>query len=235
VAKMEVDMKETNKLKTVMTPQNIIGIVLIVLFLPMIIINLIIVVKGAIHPEQVPMVFNTAPLVVISDSMTIDKEAGTGEFNKGDLIIIKKVDPATLQKNDVICYMIKDSNGIEVVTHRITNVVEENGTRKFETKGDASPGYDYNLVTYDQVVGIYKSRIAGVGKIAEFLRKPIGNIVVLGIPVLAFFVIDFIFRKKEQNKTEDKTRELEAELEKLKAEKAQQESENKKEENSDSN
>ncbi len=226
-------MKETNKLKSVMTPQNIIGIVLIVLFLPIIIVNLIIVVKGAIHPEQVPMVFNTAPLVVISDSMTIDKEAGTGEFNKGDLIIIKKVDPDTLQKNDVICYMIKDSNGIEVVTHRITNVVEENGTRKFETKGDASPGYDYNLVTYDQVVGIYKSRIAGVGKVAEFLRKPIGIVVVLGIPVLAFFIIDFIFRKKEQNKKDDKTRELEAELEKLKAEKARYE-EDKKEENTDS-
>ncbi len=206
-----------------LTPLNIVGIILIVIFLPIILINMIIVIKGAIHPDKVPMVFNTAPLVVVSDSMTIDKEAGTGAFNKGDLIIIKKVNPSTLKKGDIVTYMTKDG---EVVTHRIIELVEtKNGEPAFETKGDASVGVDYYAVTYDQIVGIYQSRIPGIGKFAEFMQKPMGILIVLGIPILIFLIADVIIRRKEKDSANNKTAELEAELARLKAGIAQDDSE----------
>lgn len=206
-----------------LTPLNIVGIILIVIFLPIILINMIIVIKGAIHPDKVPMVFNTAPLVVVSDSMTIDKEAGTGAFNKGDLIIIKKVNPSTLKKGDIVTYMTKDG---EVVTHRIIELVEtKNGEPAFETKGDASIGVDYYAVTYDQIVGIYQSRIPGIGKFAEFMQKPMGILIVLGIPILIFLIADVIIRRKEKDSANNKTAELEAELARLKAGIAQDDSE----------
>lgn len=206
-----------------LTPLNIVGIILIVIFLPIILINMIIVIKGAIHPDKVPMVFNTAPLVVVSDSMTIDKEAGTGAFNKGDLIIIKKVNPSTLKKGDIVTYMTKDG---EVVTHRIIELVEtKNGEPAFETKGDASVGVDYYAVTYDQIVGIYQSRIPDIGKFAEFMQKPMGILIVLGIPILIFLIADVIIRRKEKDSANNKTAELEAELARLKAGIAQDDSE----------
>lgn len=207
------------------TPLNIVGIILIIIFLPIIIINMVIVIKGAIHPEKVPMVFNTAPLVVVSDSMTIDEKRNTGAFNKNDLIIVKKVDPATLKKGDIITYMADDK---EVITHRIIDVIQtDDGNTVFETKGDASPGIDINKVRYDQVVGIYKTRIPKLGGVATFLQKPTGIIVVLGIPLLIFFGVDLILKNKEKNSANSKTAELEAELARLKSEKAQQESEEK--------
>lgn len=223
---------ENKKANKVLTPLNIVGIILIVIFLPIIIINLTIVIKGAIHPDKVPMIFNNAPLIVVSPSMTIDKEAGTGAFNEGDLIIVKKVDPSTLKVGDIITYMAKDG---EVITHRIIGIVQtEDGHPAFETKGDASIGVDYYAVTYDQVVGIYKTRIAGLGKVAEFMQKPVGILVVLGIPLLIFFAADVIIRNKDKKSSNDKTAELEAELARLRAEKAQNETEEKNQSNDDS-
>ena len=129
----------TQQKKFSISSLDILGIALIVLFLPIIIINLVLVIKGAVNPDEVPMVFDSAPLIVISDSMTIDEEAGTGAFNKGDLIIVKRVNPDDLDKGDIITYVSKEG---DIITHRITDVFvdSETGERTFETKGDASPG-----------------------------------------------------------------------------------------------
>ena len=62
-------MKE--KLKK-LTKLDILGIVLTVIFLPIIIINMTLVIKGMINPEEVPMLFNRAPLIVKPDTESID-------------------------------------------------------------------------------------------------------------------------------------------------------------------
>ena len=68
---------------------NIIGVILLVIFLPLVILNLIFIIQGWIHPDKVPMIFDTALLIVVSDSMTIEKdESGniiSGAFNKNDV------------------------------------------------------------------------------------------------------------------------------------------------------
>ena len=153
-----------------LTKLDILGIILTVVFLPIIIINMTLVIKGMINPDEVPMIFNRAPLIVISDSMTIDKKAGTGEFNKNDLIIIKKVDPTTLEKGDVVTY--KDRDG-DIITHRIidliTDKVDGNEVPAFKTKGDYSPGYDFDPVRHEQIVGEYLFRLPKLGGVAMFL------------------------------------------------------------------
>ena len=204
-------MEKQKKLSTL----NLVGIILIAVFLPIIAVNLTIVIKGWTHPEEIPMVFDTAPLIVISDSMTIDKANDTGAFNKGDLIFVKKVDPATLKVGDVITYISNDKEK-SIITHRIVSIYED-GT--FETKGDYSPGYDRDPVKYDQVVGIYTGRIARAGDLALFFQKPAGVIVLLGIPLVAILALDFFQKRKENDKVSSEKAELEAELAKLRAEK----------------
>ena len=214
-----------------LTKLDILGIILTVVFLPIIIINMTLVIKGMLKPEEVPMIFNRAPLIVISDSMTIDKNAGTGEFNKNDLIIIKKVDPATLEKGDVITYKGKDG---DIITHRITDLITDKVDGQevpaFETKGDYSPGYDFYPVKYDQVIGEYQFRLPRLGGIAMFLQTPAGVIVILLIPVLIVFAVDFFIKRKQQQSSNSKNAELEAEIARLKALQAQQET---KEENTE--
>lgn len=203
---------------------NIIGVILLVIFLPLVILNLIFIIQGWIYPDKVPMIFDTAPLIVVSDSMTIEKdESGniiSGAFNKNDLIFIKKVDPTTLKEGDIITYVAKDGS---IVTHRIflKGTTEDKNASAFVMKGDYNTSIDQDPISYNQVVGLYKGRIAGIGGVANFLQSPIGVIVVLGLPLACILIIDLIKKKKENQLANSKNAELETELAQLKAEKAQ--------------
>ncbi len=201
-----------------LTKLDILGIVLTIVFLPIIVINLTLVIKGMINPDEVPMIFNSAPLIVISDSMTIDKEAGTGAFNKNDLIIIKKVDPSSLEKDDIVTYRGRDG---DIITHRITDLITDTKDGQevpaFETKGDYSPGYDFYPVRYEQIIGEYQFRLPKLGGIAMFLQTPAGVIVILLIPVIIVFAVDFLIKRKQQKSSDSKNAELEAEIARLKA------------------
>lgn len=205
---------------------NIIGVILLVIFLPLIILNLILIIQGWINPNKVPMIFDTAPLIVVSDSMTIQKdESGniiSGAFNKNDLIFIKKVDPTTLKEGDIITYVTKDGS---IVTHRIflKGTTEDKNASAFVMKGDYNTSIDQNPISYNQVVGIYRGRIVGLGGVASFLQSPIGIIVVLGLPLALILVIDLIKKRKENQLANSKNAELETELAQLKAEKVQKE------------
>ena len=200
-------------------PFNIVGVLLIIIFLPIIIVNIVIVVKSAIHPDQIPMVFDTAPLIVLSPSMTIDKKTGTGAFNEGDLIFIRKVNPENLNVGDIITY--KEDDGL-IVTHRIIAMYDQEGNhlmydgeKALETKGDYNSPV-VSTIKYSQIIGIYKSRIAGIGNMAMFLQTPMGILTLLGIPIFAILLVDWITKNKEKKKNEKKTAELEAELSLLK-------------------
>ena len=185
---------------------------------------MIFIIQGWIHPDKVPMIFDTAPLIVVSDSMTIEKdESGniiSGAFNKNDLIFIKKVDPTTLKEGDIITYVAKDGS---IVTHRIflKGTTEDKNASAFVMKGDYNTSIDQDPISYNQVVGLYKGRIAGIGGVANFLQSPIGVIVVLGLPLACILIIDLIKKKKENQLANSKNAELETELAQLKAEKAQ--------------
>lgn len=189
--------------------QTIIGIILIAIFLPIIIFNMVIVIKGAVNPNKFPTVFGRAPLIVESDSMTIDKKANTGAFNKGDLIFIKKVDPQTLKKGDIITYY--SSDGL-IITHRIVEEpFYEEGKLTFNTKGDFNSPVIMS-VSAEDIIGIYTGRIPKMGRVTMFLQTPGGVILLLGLPLLIIFLIDFFNKRKINQGAQAKIAELEAKL-----------------------
>ena len=111
------EIKEKKKLSV----ENIVGIVLIAVFLPIIIFNMVIVVKGWVKPDKVPTFLGVAPLVVGSDSMSkIEGAEHGGAFNKGDIIIIRNIKADKLVEEDIITY-IHDG---DIITHRITEVID---------------------------------------------------------------------------------------------------------------
>lgn len=217
--------KETRKLSAL----SIVGIVLIAVFLPIIIINLTIVVKGWIHPDRIPMVFNRAPLIVVSDSMTIEKNKDgkviSGAFNKNDLIIVQRVkDTSILKVGDIITYTEKDGAGNQIwTTHRISRTNEDGS---FYTRGDYSPNGGMimaeTLVKADNVQGLYTGvRFAKLGQVALFFQTVPGIIVLLVIPLAAIGILYFVENAKSNKEAQGKNAELEAELARLKAEKEQ--------------
>lgn len=142
---MQENQKQENK-KTKISTENIVGIVLIAIFLPIIIFNMVIVVKGWVSPNTVPTFMGIAPLVVGSDSMTKIPEAENGgAFNKGDIIVIKEYDITKLQEKDIITYIYQG----DIITHRIIEIynIQEKYDESKKAYEDAKAYYESLPVT----------------------------------------------------------------------------------------
>lgn len=179
-----------------------------IIFIPVIIINLILIVSSYTNPEEIPGVFGVKPAVVLSGSMEPTIQAG-------DLIFIRKTDPNKLQKDDVICYL---SSG-KAITHRIADITTgEDGRLQFITRGDANNAEDQLPVTADQVQGIWKGgRIGGLGNFILFMQSTTGMILFIVCPLLLFFLWDIWHRRRLDKAENARTKELEAELNALRA------------------
>ena len=186
-----------------------VSILLCIVFSFMLICNMTIIIKGTLYPERPPSVLGITPMVVLSGSMSGDAE---DHIEVGDLIFVGKTEAEELEVGDVIAFM----EGKVVVTHRIIDIQrDENGALLFTTKGDANNAQDQRPVTESNLVGIYKARIPKVGDFALFLQTPMGMVLFIGLPLLAFIIYDIIRRQQYARKESKKTAELEAELERL--------------------
>lgn len=186
-----------------------VGVALCVIFGFLLVCNLTIIIKGALFPEKPPSVLGLTPMVVLSGSMSGEAE---DHIEVGDLVFVGRADPEELEVGDVIAYM----NGGATVTHRITAIdTNTDGDHLFTTKGDANNAEDTTPVTEEQLVGIYRWRIPKVGDFALFLQTPLGMLLFVGVPVLAFLIYDIIRRQRYANRENRRTAELEAELERL--------------------
>ncbi len=196
-----------------------IGVALCIVFSFLLICNMVIIIKGTVSPEKPPSVFGTTPMVVLSGSMSGDAE---DHIESGDLVFINKADPDKLKVGDIIAFM----DGSTTVTHRIIRVEKAaDGSPQWITKGDANNTEDARPVTQDRLVGKYSFRLAGLGNLAMFLQRPIGMLVIIGIPCVAFIIYDIIRRQKAAAKQDEKTSEMEAELARLRELVSQQDAE----------
>ena len=190
---------------------TIIGIVLCVILIPMLIINCTLIVKNVVNPDKVPTMFGTAPMIVLSDSME-------PVILKGDLIFSNVAKPEDVKEDDVISFYDPDpKHRGKVVTHRVIKV---NADGSFATQGDNNDSEDPFPVPTENLIGIYKTRFAGVGYVAMFMQSTTGFIVCVVLPIALLVLYDFIRRKLYEKENAEDTEALKAELEALKAEKA---------------
>ena len=214
-----------SKNQETMTPQEqkkqkmltIIGAVLCVILLPILIVNLTLIVKSYVNPDEVPAIGGVSPLIVLTDSML-------PEISSGDLIIAEKIDPSEIKVGDVISFFDPAGNGSSVVTHRVIEIVTEDGKTQWRTRGDNNNTEDKVLVPFENLVGIWTgTRIAGAGSVAMFLQTTPGLIVCVGCPLVLLVGYDVLRRRKYDKAKQEDTDALLAELEALRAMKAQQE------------
>lgn len=172
---------------------NWLVIIACVVLIPILLMNLVIMFKANTNKDEVPSVFGYKPFIVLSGSMET-------EIHKGDLIITKITDPKALKVNDIIAFRDAEDT---VTTHRIIEIVENDGETYFITKGDNNDSQDQNLVEYADVEGIYIGRIPGIGSMMSSLSEPTTIIiVVLGITVV--FAIGYTLSNKKIREQEQK-------------------------------
>ncbi len=194
-------VQKSNRIKT------IISIVLSVIFIPVIVINLILITKSFTEPDHIPDVLGISPVIVLSGSMS-------PEFDAESLIFIEDVETKELIEGDVITYLRDEV----AITHRIVEINDENGETIFITRGDANNTNDLYPVTEAQIEGKYIGHIDGLGGVAMFIQSPIGMVFFIGIPLTLYLAYN-LFEKNKQTKLErERTAQLEKELAMLKQE-----------------
>lgn len=156
--------------------------------------------------------------IVRSDSMSAT------DFDAGDVIFVKEVDPSALQEGDIIAYISQDTESFgETITHKIRRkATDAEGNPGFITYGTTTDTDDQSIVTYPYVLGRYSGKLAKVGTFFTFLKTTEGYILCILIPFLLLIgynglncVILFRRYKKEQME------ELEQERAKLEEERRQ--------------
>ncbi len=157
------------------------------------------------------------------------------EYNIGDLIYVQEVDPATVKVNDVITFILNED--LVIATHRVVRIDAEK--QHFYTKGDVNDTEDANPVHFKNLVGIPTFKIPKLGYVSDFVQNPPGmyiTIAAVAILIILAFAPDFVKKPtvpepaeagekvlsaEEQAAIDENTR-LKEELEKLKAQLAQE-------------
>lgn len=110
-----------------------------------------------------------------------------------DAVLIKRVDPDSIQRGDVVTYLSNDESyyGI-MITHRVVNIQEENGEKIYYTKGDHNETVDRSPIKGDQIYGKVVMRIPKIGYIKYFLVSSYGWIIAIVIPSLGIIIYDIL-------------------------------------------
>ena len=215
-ARKEVSIMAKEKASTTHKVLTIVGIVLCILLIPILLINLTLIAKSYLNKDEVPSIGGKLPLIVLTDSMY-------PEIESGDLIICNTAEAEDIKVNDVISFFDPAGNGTSIVTHRVIEIVEDDGEIFFRTRGDNNNTEDKELVPAENLVGVYKMRIAGAGHIAMFMQSTAGLIICVVLPIILLVGYDIIRRRIYEKNNKQDTDALLAELEALRAEKAEKE------------
>ncbi len=166
--------------------------------------------------------FGFRAYVCMSDSMKAT------DFASGDLVVVKKVDPNTLQVGDIISYVSENSDSMgKTITHKIRNIKKTGVEPAFIVYGTTTGINDENPVTCAQITGKYLFHIPGLGNFFMFLKTVPGYLLCVFLPLVLLFAVRLgrsIKLQKEYMKA--RVRE-EIEEEKKENDKGGQENENK--------
>lgn len=162
--------------------------------------------------------FGFKAFTVRTDSMSAT------DFDAGDIVFTKNVDPDTLKEGDIIAFISQsDEYYGETVTHKIRReVVTPNGEPAFITYGTTTGVDDETPVEHSFILGKYVGKFPNVGTFFMFLKEPIGYFLCIFIPFFLLILYQGLvciklFRRYKKEQME----ELEAEREKIEEERRQ--------------
>lgn len=130
------------------------------------------------------------------------------EYQIGDVLISKKIEPSKIKVGDDLVYLGTEQGFAgRVVTHRVVDIEESDGKYRFHTKGLANEVED-PVVQENQIYGIviYKTYIL------SFITKIINNIYgfyfLIFIPLTILIIVKFVKIRNEKEKDDSKENEI---------------------------
>lgn len=198
--------------------------VLCVILIPLLAVNITLIVKGALYPDELTDVFNIAPVAI--DNPYMEGE-GEGCFNEGALVFIKTFDTdeerQAVKQGDVVAFRwLEDDGSVNFTVYRILGVTRDEETgliTSVSVRADNVPEGEGTApipVEIGDVVGILNGSVDHLGAFAMFLMQPLGVLLFVGVPVVIYVVADIIritihnrkVRKAESDELRDKDEEI---------------------------
>ena len=178
------------------TLKKIINIIFGIFIFVIILYTTIFSIKKFIFKEDIPSIFGIKNFIVISGSMEPAIEVG-------DIVFIQKTDD--IRENDIIAFKYKNS----VITHRVKEVVDNNGNKAYLTKGDANSQVDDEMVLKKDVYGKSVFVLKKVGNIVLFFRTPVGLMAITILFLISIAISTINFKKKVDKDDEYEKKRLE--------------------------
>lgn len=135
---------------------------------------------------QAPKLFGLSFMRVLTGSME-------PTIPENSLVVVRTADPASVKEDDVISFYAQVGSSQIINTHRVVEVIEQNGQTTFRTQGDANAASDPSLVSDQNLVGrvVFHSHILGV--IVTFLCKPY---IFLPLVLIPLMIIIFTYGRR---------------------------------------
>ncbi len=171
--KEEITKKKNKRQKL----NKIVKIVFEVIFAIFVILCLYIAYQKFILKSPNVELFGYKTYVVLTGSMK-------PTLNPNDVVIVKKQDKKNINNGDIITYTV--GNTTSTVTHRIIEIVEEDGKKYYKTKGDNNNAEDSDLIPYEDVQGKFCFKISKVGAVLTGGLTGTGIIVIFLILALSY-------------------------------------------------
>ena len=190
---MKYDVDNMNKrnrnLKVTKIIINIIAIVLLY--------NIILILISCVNKIDNISLFGFKAYIITTDSMQ-------PSINKEDVVVVKKEEEDKINVGDVITF---NQNG-KVITHRITNIEEQEGKKIYTTKGDNNNLEDKEKIDYSVIEGKNILVIPKLGYVINILEN---QIVFLFIVLMLLILIFFKIRKQEKMENRREKKKIEQE------------------------
>ena len=169
-------------------------------------------------------IFGYKMFIVMSDSMKAT------DFKAGDLVIVKQVDPTTLEEGDIITFYAPDDPTYKkTVSHKIRALTTtDDGDPGFVTYGTTTGQDDNWVVTYPLILGEYRTHIPNAGHFFNLLKSPqtyglpswFGYAVFILLPFMILIVWQAVsmirtYKTYKEEQTAEQTAELAAEREQV--------------------
>lgn len=188
--KIDKIQKENQRIHTI---GKIFSVIIYIILIPIIIFNFALIIKSFINPGEIPDLFGYKSFVIVSGSME-------PTIMTGDAILVKEVPQNEIKTDDIISF----SQGGNIVTHRVIEIAEENGIKKYKTKGDNNNTEDKEKITYEQIEGKYQFKVNQFGVITEILKSKITLIILILIVISIYFYKRKMEKKRQERKEKRK-------------------------------
>lgn len=130
-------------------------------------------------------------------------------LNVGDVILIKGVEnQGDIDVGDIVTY--KSTQGAfagSYITHRVVQIVINNGEYQYIMRGDDNPANDTEYINLEKVTGVYIKNIVFIQFLFGVLSNPIIFILIVVVPLLIILMMQVVnviksLNEKEQNEND---------------------------------